>query len=117
MNSVKFGLDGEYRWDYMKIGGVKYETCSIAQWKNDHILELHIRALATVSERVLTFTFDDKNRVQLKPSSNPPSSDMLNQLTGNIKDVVANDTLRKTLMKLLPKILEIVDSKHYGIVT
>ena len=117
VNSVKFGLDGEYRWDYMKIGGVKYETCSIAQWKNDHILELHIRALATVSERVLTFTFDDKNRVQLKPSSNPPSSEMVNQLTGNVKDVVANETLRKTLMKLMPKIMEIVDSKHYGIVT
>lgn len=112
-----FGLDGEYRWDYMKIGGVRYETCSIAYWKTDHILELHIRAMATVSERVLTFTFDDKNRVQLKPSSLPPSSDMVNQLTGNIQDVVANETLRKALTKFLPKIMEVVDSKHYGIVT
>ena len=99
VNSVKFGFDGEYRWDYMKIGGVKYETCSIACWRNDHVLELHIRALPTVSERVLTFTFDDKNRCQLKPSSNPPSSDMVNQLTGNISEVVANETLRKALMK------------------
>ena len=117
VNSVMFGLDGEYRWDYMKIGGVRYETCSIAYWKTDHILELHIRAMATVSERVLTFTFDDKNRVQLKPSSLPPSSDMVNQLTGNIQDVVANETLRKALTKFLPKIMEVVDSKHYGIVT
>ena len=117
VNSIMFGLDGEYRWDYMKIGGVKYETCSMACWRNEHVLEIQIRALATVSARVLTFTFDDKNRVQLKPSSNPPSSDMVNQLTGNIQDVVANETLRKALMKFLPKIMEIVDSKHYGIVT
>ena len=53
----------------------------------------------------------------MKPSSNPPSSDMVNQLTGNISEVVANETLRKALMKFLPKIMEVVDSKHYGIVT
>ncbi|MBE6819376.1 MAG: serine hydrolase [Ruminococcaceae bacterium] len=117
VNSVHFGLDGEYRWDYMKIGGVKYETCSMARWRTDYVLEVHIRALATVSERVLTFTFDDKNRVQLKPSSLPSNQGMIDQLTGNIKDVVANETLRKTLMKFLPKIMEVVDSKHYGIVT
>ena len=117
VNSVKFGFDGEYRWDYMKIGGVKYETCSIACWRNEYVLEVHIRALATVSERVLTFTFDNKNRVQLKPTSLPSNQAMIDQLTGNIKDVVANETLRKALMKFLPKIMDVVDSKHYGIVT
>ena len=28
-----------------------------------------------------------------------------------------SEALRKALLKFLPKILEIVDSKHYGIVT
>lgn len=117
VNAVRFGMDGDYRWDYMYIGGVKYETCSMGVWNTPKELEIHLRAIATVSERVLKFYFDGKNRVILKPSSLPTVFSMQSQLEDAIGDVVPNTKVKDTINKLLPKVLNLVDAKHYGIIT
>lgn len=117
VNAVHFGLDGEYRWDYMYIGGVKYQTCSIATWNNPKELELHLRAIETVSERVFVFNFNGKNKVLLKPSSKPTILSMQAQLEDSIQDVVPNETIQNFVNKMLPKVLSLVDAKHYGIIT
>ncbi len=115
INSITFGLDGEYRWDYMWIGGAKYQTCSFGIWRTPQILEIHLRAMEAVFERILTFVFNKNvTKVQLKPSSFPPLQSIVENLGKTVQEVIPNPAISGALIKVLPKLTSIADSKQYG---
>ena len=112
-NSIRVGMDGEYRWDKMTLGQIEYTTCSVGCWNNETELEIHIRAIEAVAERHLVFKFSDEN-VIMRPSSWPESSVMAETLKETVKDVVKQPFLQNALSTALPHIVPIIDLVHVG---
>lgn len=113
VNSIHVGMDGEYRWDEIVIGGIKYNTCSIAAWNSETELEVRIRAIETVCERVLTFIFDD-NSVVMKPSSLPSVSIMADTLKETVKSILPSPIIQNAASAAIPHIIPLIDFPHYG---
>ena len=115
-NSIRIGMDGEYRWDKMVLGQTEYNTCAIGCWHSETELEIHIRAIEAVAERHLVFKFSDDN-VTMKPSSWPESSVMAETLKETVKDVIKQPLIRNTLSTALPHVISIIDLIHVGRIT
>ncbi len=113
INSVEIGMDGEYRWDDIVIGKIPYHTCSTACWNTDSELEVHIRCIEVVAERILTFKFNGDN-VVMRPSSNPPVSVMAETLKETVKSVIKQPLVQNAVSKALPKIVPLIDAVQRG---
>lgn len=113
INSIEIGLDGEYRWDDIVIGKIPYHTCAIACWNTDSILEVHIRCIEVVSERILTFKFNGDN-VVLRPSSNPSIAVMAETLKETVKSVIKQPLIQSAVTKALPKVVPLIDAVQRG---
>lgn len=112
-NSIRIGMDGEYRWDKMTLGQINYTTCSVGCWNTETELEIHIRPIEATAERHLLFKFSDDN-VVMKPSSWPEASVMADTLKETVKDVVKQPFLQNALSTALPHIVPIIDLVHVG---
>ena len=113
VNSVKIGLDGEYRWDKIIIGKIEYNTCSTACWNTENELEIHIRCIEAVAERILKFKFNGDN-VVMRPSHNPSSEVMAITLQDSVKAVIKQKLLQTAVSKALPHIVPFVDAVQRG---
>lgn len=113
INSVRIGLDGEYRWDDIVIGKIAYHTCSTGCWNTDREFEVHIRCIEVVSERILKFKFNGDN-VVMRPSSNPPVSVMAETLKETVKDVIKQPVIQTAVSKVLPKLVPLIDAAQRG---
>ncbi len=113
VNSVHVGMDGEYRWDEIVLGGIPYHTCAIATWNSENELEVHIRPIETVAERVLVFKFNGEN-VTMQPSSNPSAGVMADTLKETVKDVVKQPVIQSAISGALPHLVPLIDLKHFG---
>lgn len=114
-NTINIGMDGEYRWDEVILGGIKYHTCATAVWTSENVLEIHVRPIEAVAERILEFRFAG-NKVAMKPSMNPTSATMAETLKDSVKSVVAQPQLGELISGLLPKLAGVIDSKSVGII-
>ena len=112
-NSIRVGMDGEYRWDKMTLGQIDYTTCATGCWNTETELEIHIRPIEATAERHLLFKFSDDN-VVMKPSSWPEASVMADTLKETVKDVVKQPFLQNALSTALPHIVPIIDLVHVG---
>lgn len=112
-NSINIGMDGEYRWDNIVIGKIPYTTCSTACWNTDSELEVRIRCIEVVAERVLTFKFNGDN-VVMRPSSNPSVSVMAETMKNTVKDVIKQPMIQNAVSKALPKIVPLIDAAQRG---
>ena len=102
-----------YPTDEIVIGKIPYHTCSTACWNTDRELEVRIRCIEVVAERVLTFKFNGDN-VVMRPSSNPPVSEMAETLKETVKSVIKQPMVQNVISKALPKIVPLVDAAQRG---
>ena len=79
------------------------------------MLELHIRAMEAVFERVFTFVFNKEcTKVQMKPGSTPSLASVIENLSKTVNEVVPNQTFANALIKALPKLTDLADAKQSG---
>jgi CubicO group peptidase (beta-lactamase class C family) len=75
-NAITVGLDGEPRDCVATCANVVYTYKSWGFWADENTLELHIRAMESLGERILRFSFSGEG-VRMQPDANPSFSDML----------------------------------------
>lgn len=115
-NTVHAGMDGEYRWGEIVLGGIKYTTACCAAWIGDKVLEVRIRPIETIAERILTFTFKDNNKVTMQPTTFPTSGVIIDRIKGSLKGVLSSDLLINLANKALPAIEPFIDPPHHGVI-
>ncbi len=112
-NTMKIGLDGEYRWDNIVLGKVPYTTCCTGCWNSESELEVHIRCIEVVAERIIKFKFNGDN-VTMRPSSNPTVDIMADSLKDTIKDMIKQPFVQNAVSKALPYAIPFVDAVQRG---
>lgn len=115
-NSIKVGMDGEYRWDEIVLGGIKYHTASCAAWIGEHCLEIRIRPIETIAERILTFTFKDNNKVTMVPTTAPSSGAIVEHIKHSLRSVLTSDLLLNLADRALPRVEPYMDPPHHGVI-
>ncbi len=113
VNSVLIGFDGEYRWDKIVIGKIEYNTCSTACWNTENELEIHIRCIEAVAERILKFKFNGDN-VVMRPSSNPTVDVMAVTLKETVKSVIKQKVVQTAVSRSLPHLVPFIDAVQRG---
>ncbi len=113
INSVRAGMDGEYRYDKITLGNMPFHTCATAAWNSETELEIHIRPLEAVAERILVFRFDGDN-VTMLPSSMPTSGTMAEWLVEHYSENIDNALIHNLMNGAAPYIASMLDMKHHG---
>ena len=107
-NTITCGMDGEYRQSQIHLGSIDFTAVSSARWVADDSLQIRMRPLESVAERIITLTFKG-NGVTLVPESNPSLSAVASGLRGTVEQFISIDALAqlggKAVMKL-DKVLE-----------
>ncbi|MGN0469061.1 MAG: serine hydrolase domain-containing protein [Acutalibacteraceae bacterium] len=113
VNSIRVGMDGKYRWDEIVLGQIPYHTCSVGVWNSENELELHIRPIEAVAERILVFRFTENN-VTMTPASRPTVAVMADTLQDSVKSVIKQPVLQNAVSSALPYLVPVIDMKHFG---
>lgn len=113
-NTISVGMDGEYRYDNIVLGGIAYTTAAIAAWTSENVLEVQIRPVETIAERRLVFRFKDGNKVTMEPSTLPPSSTMLDNIKDSVKHIIASQAVGELASKVIPLANPFADPVHNG---
>ena len=114
VNSIRLGMDGEYRYDDMILGGIHYNSASIGCWNDENELEIQIRPLETTCERRLTFKFEGK-KVTLSPSTLPTLLSMADTLKESLLSVVKPEMLGTVVSKAMPYVVPVAEPKQIGV--
>jgi len=112
-NTVLCGMDGEFRKSEMRLATTDYTAFCCASWLDERTLEVWIIPIGSIGKRMLRFKFNG-NKVQMKPSTTPDISIMVDNVTNSIKDFVKNKTLEKLTKKAMKKIEKIIEPIHKG---
>ncbi len=113
INSVAIGLDGEYRWDNIVLGQMPFTTCATGCWNSENELEIHIRCVEAVSERIINFKFNGDN-VIMRPSSMPNSAVIGETLKDTVKSVIKQPVFQSAVSRAIPHIMPLVDAVQRG---
>lgn len=112
-NNLRIGMNGKYAKGSIRIGTLTFETRSCGVWREDNVLEISIRPLAVVAERILTFTFNGKNIV-MKPDTIPSVDEKIKTLGDMLKCILKGRFFEWWIDFLVPKISRIIHPKHKG---
>jgi len=115
INTIEIGMDGKYRISRIVLGGIVYHAYSTGAWVGEKELEIHIRPIEVVAERILKFTFKS-NKVDMRPSSNPSIASMLDNLKESAASVMPNEFVAELAKKVVPMVAPIVDPVHHGVI-
>lgn len=116
VNSIAVGMDGNYRKGEIVIGKIAYNTLAVGAWNSETELEIHIRPMETVAERILKFSFSG-SAVSMKPSELPDTAVMGDSLKTDIKMVIKQPLLQSVMSKAFETVIpHFLDSTHIGIV-
>lgn len=113
INSIAIGLDGEYRWDNIVLGTMPFTTCATGCWNSENELEVHIRCIEAVAERIIYFKFNGDN-VIMRPSSVPNASVIAESLKDTVKDIIKQPVFSNAVSRALPRIMPLVDAVQRG---
>ena len=113
INSIAIGLDGEYRWDNIVLGQMPFTTCSTGCWNSENELEVHIRCVEAVSERIIHFKFNGDN-VIMRPSSVPNAAVIGESLKDTVKDVIKQPVFSNAVSRAIPHLMPLVDAVQRG---
>ena len=113
INSIEIGLDGEYRWDEIILGGMPFTSCATGCWNSETELEVHIRCVEAVAERIINFKFNGDN-VIMRPSSVPQAAVLAESLKETVKDVIKQPVVQTAVSKALPRVMPLVDAVQRG---
>lgn len=113
-NTVICGMDGVPRKTPMTLAYMNFTAFATAAWISDNELEIHIRPVESVCQRILKFTFDGNN-VDMKPSSKMPISAMSENLAKDMEHFLPNIApIQKAGVKAFEILPDIVDCKNHG---
>jgi hypothetical protein len=90
-----------------------FTTCATGCWNSENELEVHIRCLEAVSERIINFKFNGDN-VIMRPSSVPNSAVVGESLKETVKDVIKQPVVQTAVSKALPHVMPLVDAVQRG---
>ncbi len=113
INSIAIGLDGEYRWDNVVLGTMPFTTCATGCWNSENELEVHIRCVEAVAERIINFKFNGDN-VIMRPSSVPNATVIGESLKETVKDVIKQPVFSNAVSRALPHLMPLVDAVQRG---
>lgn len=113
INSIAIGLDGEYRWSDIVIGTMPFTSCATGCWNSENELELHIRCVEAVAERIIHFKFNGDN-VIMRPSSVPNSAVVAESLKDTVKGVIKQPLVQTAVSKAIPHVVPLVDAVQRG---
>lgn len=113
INSIEIGLDGEYRWDNIVLGTMPFTTCSTGCWNSENELEIHIRCVEAVAERIINFKFNGDN-VIMRPSSMPKSAVIGDSLKDTVKDIIKQPVIQSAVSHAIPHLMPFVDAVQRG---
>lgn len=114
MNTIPIGMEGDYLWGKIILGGVAYNTASVGAWTGENTLEVHIRVIETVAERRLVFKFKDGGKVDMEPSTVPPSSVMLDNVKSSVKGILPSEFIANLAERVIPLANPFADPVHHG---
>ncbi len=113
INSIAIGLDGEYRWDSVVLGTMPFTTCATGCWNSENELEVHIRCVEAVSERIIHFKFNGDN-VIMRPSSMPNAAVIGESLKDTVKDIIKQPVFSNAVSRAIPHLMPLVDAVQRG---
>lgn len=113
-NTVICGMDGHYRYGEMRLGQMNYVVCCSAYWNKSNQLIVDVRPVNTIGKRRLAFTFRLHGRVIMKPSSEPPVSEIAANLATGVPGMFKNPLVIALAKQALYKLPGIVEPKHRG---
>ncbi len=113
VNSICAGMDGEYRVDKIFLAKMPFHTYSSARWNSETELELHIRPIEAVAERIFLFKFGDKT-VTMTPSSKPESMVMAQWLEEYLTSSIKQPMITQAVKNVVPHLAYLLDMKHVG---
>ncbi len=113
INSIAIGLDGEYRWDNVVLGTMPFTTCATGCWNSENELEIHIRCVEAVSERIIHFKFNGDN-VIMRPSSVPNAAVIGESLKDTVKDIIKQPVFSNAVSRAIPHLMPLVDAVQRG---
>ncbi len=113
INSIAIGLDGEYRWDNIVLGTMPFTTCATGCWNSENELEVHIRCVEAVSERIIHFKFNGDN-VIMRPSSVPNAAVIGESLKDTVKDIIKQPVFSNAVSRAIPHLMPLVDAVQRG---
>jgi CubicO group peptidase (beta-lactamase class C family) len=79
-NAVTVGLDGEARISEATIANTSYRMNCWGFWCDDRTLEIHLRPLESLNDRVLRFRFKRNGKIRLIPDLDPKLLPLLDQM-------------------------------------
>lgn len=112
-NVIHIGLDGKARESRIKLGKLKYTASSTAAWTEKNVLEVWIRTLETVTQRILKFTFKG-NSVTVEPSSMPKMGYLAEELAPTIQNMMQNQAVYSVFKLLLLHAHKLLDAPQHG---
>ena len=106
-------MNGEASFDQVVIGELKMLVRSYGFWENGKTLVVHIRPLASVSERVLKFEFN-QNRIKMYPSYIPGTDEKAQKVGEKLKCILIGKWFHWWIDFLVPRVGRILNPTHYG---
>ena len=113
-NTIRCGMDGTARRTPFTLAQMNFTACATAAWISDNELELHIRPVESVAQRIIRFAFDGKN-VTFKPSSKPGIKAMADNISKDMRNYLPNiPPIQKMGVAVFDRLPNIVDGNNYG---
>ncbi|MCQ2484838.1 MAG: beta-lactamase family protein [Clostridia bacterium] len=113
-NTVICGMDGTPRRTPMTLARMNFTAVATAAWISDTELEIHIRPVEAVCQRILKFTFDG-DRVTFRPSSKQPIKAMSDNIAKDMDHYLPNIMpVQKAGLAVFDMLPKLVDSIHEG---
>ena len=113
-NTIICGMDGIPRKSPMTVAHMNFTAAATAAWVSDNELELHIRPIEAVCQRILKFTFNG-NEVKFLPSSKMPIKAMSDNIAKDMDHYLPNiPPVQKAGLAVFDVLPKLVDCYHYG---
>lgn len=112
-NTIACGMDGEYRQSRILLGGIEFTAVSSAQWVADDSLQIRMRPLESVAERIITLTFKGSG-VTLVPESNPPLQTVASGIRGTVEQFISIEALAQLGGKAVMKLDRVLETPISG---
>lgn len=112
-NIIHIGLDGTPRMSRVTLGKLKYTAYSAAAWTDKNVLEVRIRLLETIGQRILRFKFKDSS-VTVEPSSSPSLSFLCERLEPTVQNSMAGQVPESVIRLMMLNAYKLIDTTYHG---
>ncbi len=113
-NTIVCGMDGTPRRTPITLAKMNFTAAATAAWVSGNELELHIRPVESVCQRILKFTFSG-DKVTFLPSSKPPIKAMADNVAKDMKNMLPDIApVQKAGYAVFDRLPKLVDCVHNG---